>query len=148
MKKKKPVHEKKFIAMPEFPGGNAALKTFIDREVKYPAQALEHKIEGLVHLSYTVSNEGKVEDIVVTRGIGYGCDEEAVRVISQIRYQPAHNRGMKVRSTMKTRIRFKLPDLQAPSGIVYNYITTHKGKQAPKDAGKVVFNYTIVTVKN
>ena len=98
---------KKFVAAPEYPGGNAALKKFINGNLRYPEEALASQVEGVVHVSYTVTNDGNVEDVVVKKGIGYGCDEEAVRVISLLKYEPAHNRGFRVRSTLRTRIFLK-----------------------------------------
>lgn len=135
--------DKKFIALPQYPGGNAALRKFIDENLKYPNEALEKQIEGTVYLSYTVSNDGNVEDIRATKGIGHGCDEEAIRVISLLRYEVARNRGLKVRSTMKTRINFRLPHAPAP---VLNYsITSGKGtkKPAAKPTGVSSYGYTI-----
>jgi TonB family protein len=135
--------DKKFIAMPQYPGGNAALRRFIDENLKYPEEALEKQIEGTVYVSFTVSNEGNVEDIRATKGIGYGCDEEAIRIISLLRYEAARNRGLKVRSTMKTKINFRLPYVPAP---VLNYTIT-SGKETKKPAEKPTgvssYGYTI-----
>ncbi len=135
--------DKKFIAMPQYPGGNAALRRFIDENLKYPEEAIEKQIEGTVYVSFTVSNEGNVEDIRATKGIGFGCDEEAIRVISLLRYEAARNRGLKVRSTMKTRINFRLPYAPAP---VLNYTITPKTaikKPAEKTTGSNSYGYTI-----
>jgi TonB family protein len=135
--------DKKFIAMPQYPGGNAALRRFIDENLKYPEEAIEKQIEGTVYVSFTVSNEGNVEDIRATKGIGFGCDEEAIRVISLLRYEAARNRGLKVRSTMKTRINFRLPYAPAP---VLNYTITSKTatkKPAEKTTGTNSYGYSI-----
>ncbi len=129
--------------MPQYPGGNEALRKFIDSQLKYPELALERMIEGSVHVSYTVSNEGLVEDIVVVNGIGHGCDEEASRLISLLKYSPADNHGVKVRSSMRTRINFRLP--QAPAPVLNYSVVPEKEKQKPagKPAGENVYGYTI-----
>ncbi len=140
---KKSRKDKNFIKMPQYPGGNDALRKFIDSQLRYPDQALEKMIEGQVHVVYTVTNEGHVEDIGIVSGIGYGCDEEAIRLISLLKYSAAANHGMKVRSSMRTRINFRLPQAPAP---VLNYSVTaapEKQKPAEKPAGGQVYGYTI-----
>jgi len=135
--------DKNFIVMPQYPGGNAALRKFMDENIRYPDEALEKHIEGTVHVSYTVSNEGKIEDIIITKGIGYGCDEEAIRLILLLKYEPANNRGMKVRSSMRTRINFKLPFAPAPV-VQYSVVSSDdKKKPADKPAGSNSYSYTI-----
>lgn len=140
---KKSKKDKNFIKMPQYPGGNEALRKFIDSQLKYPDPALERMIEGQVHVTYTVTNEGRVDDIVVVSGIGHGCDEEAIRLISLLKYSPAANHGMKVRSSMRTRINFRLPQAPAP---VLNYSVApkqEKQKPAEKPAGGNLYGYTI-----
>ena len=135
--------EKKFINTPEYPGGSEAMRKFIGSNLRYPDEALERQIEGTVYLSYTVNNDAEIEDIKVIKGIGFGCDEEAIRVISLLKYGVPHNRGMRVRSTMKTRINFQLPKAPVP---VYNYLLTQdKDKQKPavKTAGNNSYGYTL-----
>lgn len=134
--------------MPQYPGGKEALRKFIDSHLRYPDQALERMIEGEVHVAYTVTNEGHVEDVVVQKGIGYGCDEEAVRVILLLKYAPAGNIGLKVRSNMRTRILFRLPQAPAP---VLNYTLAEepeKKKPAAKPAGTTTYGYTITFGEN
>lgn len=101
--------EKKFIHLPQFPGGKTAFQEFIRTNLRYPKEALENKIEGTVHVLYHVDGLGNVLDCLVTRGIGYGCDEEAVRIIMMMKYEKAKNRGLRVTAAMRTRISFKLP---------------------------------------
>lgn len=110
---------KKFINKAKYPGGSEALKKFIKRELTYPKQALIHKIEGTVFLSYEVSEKGKVHNISVINGLGYGCDKEAKRIISLLDYPNVKNRGIKVNTKFRIKIHFKLPN-QNP--IKINYI--------------------------
>ena len=69
--------------MPEFPGGQAALAKFISDNLNYPALAKENGIQGKVICSFIITREGKLTDLKVLRGIGSGCDEEALRVLSK-----------------------------------------------------------------
>ncbi|MBP1630615.1 MAG: TonB family protein [Bacteroidetes bacterium] len=66
---------------PSFSGGDAALFDFIKNNLSYPRLALENKVEGKVYLRFYVEVDGSITDIKVMRGIGYGCDEEAVRIV-------------------------------------------------------------------
>ncbi len=130
---------KNFIALPQYPGGQKALRKFITDNLRYPEEALEKKIEGDIFVSFQVSNQGKTEEVTVLKGIGYKCDEEAIRVIRLLQYEPAHNRGMKVRSNMRTSVRFRLPVRHATS---IQYTTTSASRPVEKKAG-IVHHYTI-----
>ena len=136
-KKKK---AKNFIAMPQYPGGQKALRKFINDNLRYPEEALKNKIEGDVFVSFQVSNEGKIEEVTVLKGLGYKCDEEAVRVIRLLQYEQAHNRGMKVRSNMRTSVRFRLPKQNAAN---FQYITTPAPKAPEENKPATVHHYTI-----
>lgn len=76
-----PKKKKTFIKKPHIDGGKEYLNKFIKENLKYPEQALENKIEGSVIIKYNVSDRGEVFDVAVEHGIGYGCDEEAVRLV-------------------------------------------------------------------
>jgi len=85
---------------PEFEGGMAAWSKFIQRNLRYPAQAQEDGTQGKVFVSFVVEKDGSVSNVAVIRGIGSGCDEEAVRVIKKSpRWKPGmqHNNPVRVR---------------------------------------------------
>lgn len=139
--------KKTFIRIPTYPGGKDAYLKFIQENIVYPAQALSNKVEGLVYVVYTVNNIGEIVDAIVTKGIGSGCDEEAIRVIRLMQYEPARNRGVKMKVQMKTRINFKLPvpvQSNNQSGVQLNYtsLTTEKAN-SPEPKPQAVYNYTI-----
>jgi protein TonB len=67
--------------MPEFPGGEATMMKFLKDNIKYPQMARESGISGTVYVTFVVSKNGQISDVRVLRGIGGGCDEEAVRVV-------------------------------------------------------------------
>ena len=67
--------------MPAFPGGNAAMLAFLSRKISYPAAALDHQVSGKVHVAFVVDAQGHLRDPHVVRGLGYGLDEEALRLV-------------------------------------------------------------------
>lgn len=92
-----------------FPGGNEAWMKFLSKNLEYPRQAKRMGIEGAVFLSFIVDQQGSISDIQVIRGIGGGCDEEAVRVLKESpKWNPGKQRGRPVKSRMQFRIVFKL----------------------------------------
>ena len=90
--------------MPEPIGGIAAIQA----DVKYPEIARKAGVEGRVFLQFVVNEQGNVEDVVVSRGIGAGCDEEAVRAVSEAKFTPGEQRGKPVKVRMSLPITFKL----------------------------------------
>jgi protein TonB len=67
--------------MPTFPGGDAAMLKFLSSRLNYPEAALNHSISGKVHVAFTVDAEGHLHDPRVLKGLGYGLDEEAIRLV-------------------------------------------------------------------
>lgn len=84
---------------PELIGGNAA----IARAIKYPEIAKKAGVEGRVYLQFIVDENGNVVDPVVMKGIGAGCDDEALRVVKTLKFKPGRQRGEAV------KVRFSLP---------------------------------------
>lgn len=97
--------EEFFIAveqMPELIGGITELY----KKIQYPKRALDARIEGLVVVKFIVTKEGSVKNPVVIRGIGGGCDEEAVRLVSQAKFMPGRQRDKPVPVQYSIGIRF------------------------------------------
>lgn len=95
--------------MPEFPGGVEALMDFVGKNVKYPEEAKEKEISGRVFMSFVIEKDGSVSNVKVLRGIGGGCDEEAVRVIKGMpKWKPGIQKGKPVRVSYMMPINFKL----------------------------------------
>ncbi len=110
---------KNFINKAKYVGGSNALKSFINDNLCYPKEALVNKIEGIVFMRYEVNEHGKVHNISVVNGLGYGCDEEAKRIVSLLKYPKVKNRGLKVNTKFKINIVFRLPSTPA---LKINYI--------------------------
>ncbi len=70
--------------MPQFPGGDRALLDYINKNIKFPADARKGKVQGIVYVSFIISRKGKVLYPYVDRGLDASCDKEAVRVIREM----------------------------------------------------------------
>mgnify|MGYP003809513127 CR=1 FL=1 len=127
MKKNK--KDKNFIKIPKYPGGVSEFRNFIKENLKYPKEALKNKIEGAVYVEYEVTDNGEIINPHVYKGIGYGCDEEAIRLVKLLKYEKVSNLGIRVKAKMKTKIIFKLPNNDNKQKIE---ITYHIKKQNNK----------------
>jgi periplasmic protein TonB len=95
--------------MPSFPGGEAALLRYLSSGIRYPEIAKEAGIAGMVTVIFVIGKSGQVEDIQLGKGIGGGCDEEALRVIrSMPLWAPGKQNGQNVAVRMVIPIRFSL----------------------------------------
>lgn len=70
--------------MPEFPGGDAARVRFLQENIVFPQMAKESGITGTVYITFVVGKDGKLSNFRILRGIGGGCDEEAIRVLKKM----------------------------------------------------------------
>ena len=96
--------------MPEFEGGFSGLMRYVGQNIVYPSVAREIGKEGTVYVSFVVNEIGNVESVKVMRGIGFGCDEEVVRVIGKMpRWKKAgKNAGHPVKVRFNIPVSFKL----------------------------------------
>lgn len=96
-----------FVAVeqePQYPGGLDALRTFLNKNLNYPRSAASAGISGRVFVSFVVNTDGSLTDVHVLKGIGFGCDEEATRVIMKMpNWRPGKQSGRAV------RVKFNLP---------------------------------------
>ena len=94
---------------PEYPGGMEALSKFIADNIRYPEQAKRDNIQGKVLVRFAIEPGGSVADAEVLRGIGGGCDEEALRVVNAMpKWKPGRVNGNPVRVQYTLPITFKL----------------------------------------
>ncbi len=92
-----------------FPGGEKARIRYLMGNINYPTMARESGIQGTVFVTFVVERDGSVTDVKVTRGIGGGCDEEAVRVIRGMpKWIPGRQRNKPVRVQFNLPVRFTL----------------------------------------
>ena len=111
-KPKEEVADEVFRIVEEQPspmGGYSAFYEYIGKKLKYPAQARRLGIEGKVFVEFIVDKDGSITDVTIMKGIGGGCDEEAVRVIKDSpKWNPGKQRGRPVKVKLIVPITFKL----------------------------------------
>jgi periplasmic protein TonB len=104
--------EKIFVVveeMPEFPGGELALRKYIASAIKYPTVAQENGIQGTVFVSFVVDRDGGVSNVKIVRGVDPSVDKEAMRVVSSLpKWKPGKQRGKPVRVSYSVPIHFQL----------------------------------------
>ena len=95
--------------MPSFPGGEGALFKYLQENIKYPPMAKESGISGTVHVTFVINQQGDIADAKVIRGIGGGCDQEALRVVQKMpKWSAGKQRGKPVRVQYNLPVRFVL----------------------------------------
>jgi len=125
-----------FVRLPKYPGGKTAFQKYIKQNLKYPKEALDNKIQGKVKVNYKVNTLGNVVEAEVTSGIGYGCDEEALRLVKGLVYEKAKNRGVKVLASMNAVINFVLPKVKPKQVINYTIVPQKEENQLKKEPEK------------
>ena len=129
MKKPKIVHQ------PYYAGGTKAMTAYLQEHLTYPAEALEARVEGSVHLRYDINHRGQVVGTEVLNGIGYGCDEEAERLVRGMQFViPQKARGLRIRYHKTLKVNFHLPPVveekvaePAVTNLVYSTSSTGTG---------------------
>lgn len=105
-------HGKIFIVVeeePQFKGGADALYEYLAKNMKYPKIAVESNIQGTVFVTFVIETDGSITDVKLLKGIGGGCDEEALRVVKNMpRWYPGKQRGVPVRVQYNLPVRFIL----------------------------------------
>lgn len=90
------------------------INTYLSRNIEYPDIARRMNVEGVVTINFVVDEEGNVVDARVKKGIGLGCDEEALRVVKGMpKFEPAMQNGKNVKMYYTLNVRFKLQDHHA-----------------------------------
>ena len=94
---------------PGFEGGMDAFYRYVSNEMTYPLQARQRGVEGRVDIQFVVEKDGSLSEVKAIKGIGAGCDSEAVRVVKNApAFRPGMQRGRPVRVRMVIPIVFKL----------------------------------------
>ncbi|RIJ50148.1 energy transducer TonB [Maribellus luteus] len=95
--------------MPEFPGGDLALRKYIANAIKYPVIAQENGIQGKVYVTFVVGKDGKVTNASIARGVDPSLDKEALRVVNSLpTWKPGKQRGKPVNVSYTVPINFVL----------------------------------------
>ena len=95
--------------MPAFPGGEQKLMEFVAKNIKYPQTARETGVEGRVIVGFVIEPDGSISNVTLLKGVGGGCDEEAVRVIKSLpKWEPGKEQGKAVRVSYQIPVSFRL----------------------------------------
>lgn len=95
--------------MPEFPGGELALRKYIAENIRYPEMAKENDIQGTVYIRFVVDTDGSVKNVEVMRGVDPLLDKEAIRVVQSLpKFKPGKQRGKAVKVSHQVPIKFAL----------------------------------------
>lgn len=91
-------------------GGRDVFKKYLEQKMQYPSKALQNKIEGRVTVQFTVGPNGNLSDFRVLKGIGFGCDDELIRLIKEgPAWTPSIENDQAVEDKVKVRLKFTLP---------------------------------------
>jgi TonB family protein len=128
------------IRPPAYPGGRKGLDEFIKSNLRYPEEALKNGVHGTVSVDYDVDVFGNVTKARIKHGIGYGCDEEALRLVKELKFSKKKYQGMHVVFHQNINIHFRLPGPPPPppQQTIRYTITVEQKKE---DGGN--YNYTI-----
>lgn len=95
--------------MPEFPGGELALRKYIGNAIKYPVIAQENGIQGKVYVTFVVGKDGSISNASIARGVDPSLDKEALRVVNSLpKWKPGKQRGKPVNVSYTVPINFVL----------------------------------------
>lgn len=96
------------LATPE--GGRKMFKQYLQENLRYPEQALKNQVEGKVTVQFAIGMTGQLSDFRVIRGLGFGCDEEVIRLIKDgPKWSPTKKNEAPVKDRARVRMRFALP---------------------------------------
>ena len=119
-----------FITQPVYPGGAKALNEFIVSNLRYPEDALKNQIQGTVSVDFDIDIFGNVSAPKIKHGLGYGCNEEAIRLISLLKFSKRKYQGVHVVFHRNLNIHFKINTAVKPidptetQTLKINYTTT------------------------
>jgi len=92
-------------------GGRRAYDKYLKNSLRYPQQALENQIKGRVTVQFTVHKDGSLNEFSVLKGLGYGCDEEVIRLVKDgPKWSPTTEDDVPVESDVRVRVKFTPPD--------------------------------------
>jgi len=140
---KKPITPKKFLPTLSYEGGDKKLFLFITNNLKYPPEAIKNKIEGTVIVKYEINDKGHITHTKIISGIGYGCDEEAERVVRLLEFKVSKSRDLKFKFYKTIQIHFKLPNTPIDQSIQTTYTYTIEPSKTTNESPP--YHYTIIT---
>lgn len=124
------------------------MKQFIAEQLRYPAEALAQKVEGTVTVRFDIDHKGEVVAAkTIGHALGFGCDEEAIRLVKSMRFKVEKPRGLRVVFHKTMQIHFKLPAASAeavvPINLTYNYTAPEKADGPADKKPPSSFSYSL-----
>lgn len=99
------------IKLAEPVGGRKAYDKYLQNSLHYPAEALENKVKGKVTVQFTVRTDGSLDEFNIIKGLGFGCDEEVIRLVKEgPQWKPTTEDDVAVESEVIVRVKFALPN--------------------------------------
>lgn len=91
-----------------FPGGQDAMFKYIIDNTSYPVEAKKAKIQGTVYVNFTIGGDGRISNVKIKKGLGYGLDDECIKMVQRMpNWIPAKNNGKNVASSLTVPVKFK-----------------------------------------
>jgi protein TonB len=136
-----------FLQKPSYAGGPKAMRKFLSHHIRYPEAAKAGKIEGTVRIRMDIDYQGKVIGTKILAGLGYGCDEEAQRVVKLLTFQLPKLRKIRATFHKTINIHFHYPKATPAPTAELNYTVTQSKSESPDDNDDMTsgssYNYTI-----
>lgn len=128
----------RFLKLPEIIGGKEVLKKYLETNLVYPPEALENRIEGIVELKAEIDDNGKVTHVEILKGLSGGCNEEAARLLKNVRFGAVKNKGIRLKTQRRFSIKFQLP-----SEYTINYQIVNNRENSPEEEKVKNYSYSI-----
>lgn len=105
------VNHEPVVKLAEPFGGRRAYDKYLKNSLHYPQQALDNQIKGRVTVQFTVRTDGSLDEFSVLKGLGFGCDEEVIRLVREgPKWSPTTEDDVPVESEVRVRVKFALPN--------------------------------------
>ncbi len=127
-------------AMPEFPGGTSQLYQFLRKNIRYPAEAAAARVQGKIYIAFTINKSGYIRNPTVLQGLGYGTDEEAIRLVTSMPpWKPAkqNDAPVDVRYTLPINFVLDLKEEENKQGYVPRHDAASSEYEIQLDATQI-----------
>lgn len=135
--------------MPEYPGGHKGIIEYLESNLRYPALAKEKKLSGSVLVRFIIDTSGMVKKSWVLKGLGFGCDEEAMRLINSMpRWKPGKDSGKVVSLYYNLPVRFSIKNDSVSDLAAFNQAMKHMQKSEYAESIKSFTEALAINPKN
>jgi protein TonB len=133
----------KFLKVPQILGGKETLNKYIESNLIYPEEAINKRVEGIVHLIAEINDNGEVTQIEIVKGLEGGCNEEATRLIRSVKFGAVKNKSVRLKTKKRFKVQFKLP---VENTISYHFVENKE--KSPKTETLKNYSYSIQITEN